>query len=152
MIYIGIDPGKSGAYAIIAESETGKAVFAYPWDDMFFAMEMASIMQRKAEGIVAAVEKVGAMKGQGVTSMFNFGKSAGYIEGVLTALGIPYQLIPPATWKREFSLIGKDKRASIAVCKHLFPDVDLKRTDKCKTDSDGKAESLLLAEYARRKL
>ena len=152
MIYIGIDPGKSGAYAIIAESETGKAVFAYPWDDMFFAMEMASIMQRKAEGIVAAVERVGAMKGQGVTGMFNFGKSAGYIEGVLTALGIPYQLIPPATWKREYSLIGKDKRASIAVCKHLFPDVDLKRTDKCKTDSDGKAESLLLAEYARRKL
>ena len=152
MIYIGIDPGKSGAYAIIAESETGKSVFAYPWDDMFFAMEMASIMQRKAEGIVAAVEKVGAMKGQGVTSMFSFGKYAGYIEGVLNALGIPYQLIPPATWKREYSLIGKDKKASIAVCKHLFPNVDLKRTDKCKTDSDGLAESLLLAEYARRKL
>lgn len=152
MIWVGVDPGARGGYAIIAESETGKAVFAYPWDDMFFAMEMASIMQRKAEGIVAAVEKVGAMKGQGVTSMFSFGKNAGFIEGVLSALGIPYQLIPPATWKREFSLIGKDKRASIAVCKHLFPAVDLKRTDKCKTDSDGKAESLLLAEYARRKL
>jgi len=151
MIYIGVDPGKSGAYAIIAESETGKAVFAYPWDDMFFAMEMASIMQRKAEGIVAAVEKVGAMKGQGVTSMFNFGKNAGYIEGVLTALGIPYQLIPPKKWKGEFGL-NSDKAASVAVCKRLFPDVSLRRSDRCRKDDDGMAEALLMAEYARRKL
>ena len=151
MIYIGIDPGKSGSYAIIAESETGKAVFAYPWDDMFFAMEMASIMQRKAEGIVAAVEKVGAMKGQGVTSMFSFGKNAGFIEGVLTALGIPYQLIPPKKWKGEFGL-NSDKAASVAVCKRLFPDVDLRPTSRCRKDSDGMAEALLMAEYARRKL
>lgn len=150
MIYIGIDPGAKGGYAVISKSETGQAVFAYPWDDTFFAMEMANLMQFKQHGIVAAVEKVGARPGQGTVSMFNFGKSAGYIEGVLSVLGIPYQLVPPATWKREFSLIGKDKAASIAVCHRLFPEVDLKRTEKCRTDSDGKAESLLMAEYARR--
>lgn len=152
MTWIGIDPGQRGGYAIIAESETGKAVFAYPWDDNFFVFEMCAIVQRKGEGIIAAIEKVGAMPHQGVTSMFNFGKSAGYIEGVLSALGIPYQLVPPATWKREFSLIGKDKRASVEVCRKLFPDVDLKRTERCKTESDGKAEALLLAEWGRRHL
>ena len=152
MIYIGVDPGKSGGYAIIAESETGRAVFAYPWDDVFFATEMSAIANRKAEGIFAAVEKVGAMPGQGVKSMFNFGKNAGYIEGVLSALGIPYQLILPATWKKEFSLIGKDKQASIVTCHKLFPDVDLKRSDRCRTDSDGKAEALLICEWGRRHL
>jgi crossover junction endodeoxyribonuclease RuvC len=101
---------------------------------------------------MACVEKVGAMPGQGVTSMFNFGKSAGFIEGVLSALLIPYQLIPPAKWKREFSLIGKDKQASIITCRKLFPELDLKRTERCRTDSDGKAEALLLAEWARRKM
>lgn len=124
-------------------------VFAYPWDDAVFVDEMrdiAAMPNRK----MAAVERVGAMPGQGVTSMFNFGKSAGYIEGVLSALGIPYQLVSPATWKREFSLIGKDKRASIEVCRKLFPDVDLKRTERCKVDSDGKAEATLLACYAMR--
>jgi len=150
MIYIGIDPGAKGGYAVISKSETGQAVFAYPWDDTFFAMEMANLMQFKEHGIVAAVEKVGARPGQGTVSMFNFGKSAGYIEGVLSALGIPYQLVPPAKWKKEFSLIGKDKKASIATCHKLFPDLDLKRTGRCRTDSDGKAESALLAEYARR--
>lgn len=152
MIYIGIDPGQRGGYAIIAESETGKAVFAYPWDDTFFAYEMSALMWKKDDGVTAVVEKVGARPGQGVTSMFNFGKNAGYIEGVLSALGIPYQLIPPATWKKEFSLIGKDKQASIVTCHKLFPDVDLKRSDRCRTDSDGKAEALLICEWGRRHL
>jgi crossover junction endodeoxyribonuclease RuvC len=150
MIYVGVDPGQKGGYAVISTSETGQAVFAYPWDDTFFAMEMASLMQFKEHGIVAAVEKVGAMPGQGVTSMFHFGKSAGYIEGVLTALGIPYQLVPPVKWKRAFSLVGKDKKASIETCRKLFPELDLKRTERCRTDSDGKAESALLACYAMR--
>jgi len=152
VIYVGVDPGAKGGYAIIAESETGKAVFAYPWDDTFFAYEMSALMWKKDDGVTAVVEKVGARPGQGVTSMFNFGKNAGYIEGVLSALGIPYQLIPPATWKKEFSLIGKDKQASIVTCHKLFPDVDLKRSERCRTDSDGKAEALLICEWGRRHL
>lgn len=150
MIYIGVDPGAKGGYAVISKTETGQAVFAYPWDDNFFAMEMAFLMTTKERGIVAAVEKVGARPGQGTVSMFNFGKNAGYIEGVLSALGIPYQLVPPAKWKKDFSLIGKDKQASIATCHKLFPELDLKRTERCRTDSDGMAEALLMAEYARR--
>lgn len=146
MIWIGIDPGKAGGYAVIDEY----GVRAYPWDDVFFVSDMNALLARH-EGIVSAVERVGAMPGQGVTSMFNFGKNAGYIEGVLSGLGIPYQLVPPAKWKKEFSLIGKDKKASIATCHKLFPDLDLKRTERCRTDSDGKAEATLLAEYARRK-
>jgi crossover junction endodeoxyribonuclease RuvC len=149
VIYIGVDPGQRGGYAVISTSETGQAVFAYPWDDTFFVAEMQAL-SRMGNGIVAAVEKVGAMPGQGVTSMFNFGKNAGYIEGVLSALGIPYQLIPPAKWKKEFSLIGKDKKASIETCRKLFPELDLKRTERCRTESDGLAESTLLACYAMR--
>jgi crossover junction endodeoxyribonuclease RuvC len=149
VIYIGVDPGQRGGYAVISTSETGQAVFAYPWDDTFFVTEMQAL-SHTGNGIVAAVEKVGAVHGNGIVSMFNFGKNAGYIEGVLSALGIPYQLVPPNVWKREFSLIGKDKQASITTCRKLFPDLDLKRTERCRTDSDGKAESALLACYAMR--
>lgn len=146
MIYIGIDPGAKGGYAWIWNEN----VRAMPWDDEFFVQDMKCLVATK-ERIVAAVEKVGAVHGNGIVSMFNFGKNAGYIEGVLTALGIPYQLVPPAKWKKEFSLIGKDKQASIMTCHKLFPKLDLRRTERCKTDSDGKAEATLLMEYARRK-
>lgn len=146
MIYIGVDPGAKGGYAWIWDGE----VTVRPWDNEFFVQDMRCL-SLTGEKTMACVEKVGARPGQGTVSMFNFGKSAGFIEGVLNALYIGYQLVPPATWKKEFSLIGKDKAASIEACRHLFPELDLRRTGRCRTYSDGKAEAVLMAEYARRK-
>lgn len=145
MIYIGVDPGQHGGYAWIWDGK----VTVHPWDDETFVqdMHMLSLCDDKP---IAAVEKVGAMSNQGVKSMFSFGKSAGFIEGVLSAFGIPYQLIPPATWKRSFSLIGKDKKASIDTCRKLFPDLNLLPTERSRVPSDGMAESMLISLYAKR--
>ena len=156
MIYIGVDPGKKGGYAVIEQGISGQqTVEVYPWDDSEFAHKMRMLAEDddiRNAGIIAAVEKVGAMHGQGVTSMFSFGRSLGFIEGVLSGCWISYQLVPPNVWKKSFSLIGKDKQASIETCKRLFPGINLLPSDKCKKDSDGEAESLLLAEWARRNL
>lgn len=150
MISIGIDVGKNGGYAVIFSGENYKT---FPWDDKGFIDEMWSIMTTAPsdERIVACVEKVGSMPHQGVTSSFNFGKSAGFIEGVLNAIGIPFQLIPPQRWKKEFTL-NSDKQKSIEVCESLFPHASLLPTERCRKKSDGMAEALLMAEYARRKL
>ena len=144
MIYVGIDPGKSGGYAILKD----ETIETHPWDNVSFVEAMK---QLDSVSTIACVEKVGAMPGQGVTSMFHFGESAGFIHGVLTALGIPFQLIPPQKWKKEFSL-GSDKNQSISACQSLFPGVSLLPTDRCRKPSDGMAEALLMAEYARRNL
>lgn len=143
-IFVGVDPGKSGAFAILWAP--GK-VSVYPWDDIEFAEAMQEVAQHVC---VACVERVGVMPRDGGKQAFSFGKSAGFIEGVLTAYNIPYQLVLPQTWKKEFSVTA-DKSTSITICKRLFPKVSLKRTDRCKVDHDGMAEALLLAEYAKRK-
>lgn len=145
MIYIGVDPGKKGGVAII----DGDGVKVYAWDDQAFVNVMAATMNKGK--CVAAVEKVGAMPGQGVTSMFSFGQSFGFILGVLTAFGIGYQLVSPTLWKREFGLLHTEKQASVDVAKRLFPGVSLLPTERCRKESDGMSDSLLLAEYARRK-
>ena len=88
------------------------------------------------------------MPGQGVTSMFHFGKSAGYIEGVLKALGISFELIPPQRWKKRFGL-HSDKQESIDLCIQMFPDADLLPTPRCRKPSDGMAEALLIAAYGQ---
>ena len=142
MIYIGIDVGKKGGFAIIGEC----GVTVCPWDDDKFAMAMG--LEARNSECVACVEQVHAMPKQGVSSTFAFGKAAGFIEGVLTANRIPFQLVPPKRWKKEYSL-GNDKNQSIAVCKKLFPNISLLPTG-CTKDSDGMAEALLMAEYARR--
>lgn len=144
MIYLGIDPGQKGGFALI-QDDVAKT---YAWDDKFFIETMKQLIGKKC---ICCLEKVGSMPKQGVTSTFNFGKAAGFIEGVLQTCEIAYQLVPPQKWKKEFS-ISSDKNQSIAVCKRLFPDVSLKRTTRCTTDSDGMAEALLMAEYARRKM
>lgn len=144
MIYIGIDVGKKGGVAIIFKD----GVCAYPWDDERFIQTM-DVAAHMDDNCIACVEQVHAMPKQGVSSTFAFGKAAGFIEGVLTANRIPFQLVPPKKWKKEYSL-GNDKNQSIAVCKKLFPNVSLLPTARCTKDSDGMAEALLMAEYARR--
>lgn len=147
MTYIGIDPGKHGAFAWIE----GKVVQAFPWDERAFVSYMAFFSSGDTgKDCAACLEHVSAMPGQGVTSMFTFGQNFGFIQGVLTAYGIPYELVRPQKWKKEFSITG-DKNSSIAVCKRLFPNVSLLRTEKCRKEDDGLAEALLMALYAKRK-
>lgn len=146
MIYIGIDPGKDGALAFIEPEPVGISV--YPFDEGTYAELLQS-----ASGFSCrcCLERVGAMPGQGVTSMFKFGENFGFIQGLLSAFYIPYELVTPQKWKKEFQITG-DKNSSIAVCKRLFPEVNLRKSDRCRKDHDGMAEALLMAEYARRRL
>lgn len=147
MIYIGIDPGEKGTMAILW---MGTKII--PFSETAYRDTLLDIAESKGGNeIRCCLERVNAMPKQGVTSMFNFGKNFGFIQGLLTAYSIPYELVTPQKWKKEFQITG-DKNSSIAVCKRLFPDVDLRRTERCRKDDDGNAEALLLAEFARRKL
>ena len=142
MTYIGIDVGKKGGIAVISDK-----VIVYPYSDDCLKTVCEKV---KYKDVFCIVEKVGAMPGQGVTSMFNFGKSFGYILGVLETNKIPYQLVPPQVWKKEFNLLKKDKAESIKVCKRLYPAVSLLPTERCTKESDGMAEALLICTYGKR--
>ena len=146
MVYIGIDPGKKGGYAII--DDVHHTVEAYPWDDMEFVRKMVEYSEC-GMSVMVCVEKVNSMPGQGLVSTFSFGKAAGFIEGVLTACGLSYQLVSPRVWKKSYGL-DSSKQKSIDVCQRLFPDVNLLATERSRVPSDGKAESLLLAMFAKR--
>ena len=145
-VYIGVDPGKKGGYSVLYEN--GKAE-SYPWDDSGFVKKMSDISSEFHKNqIFVLVEKVGAMPGQGVVSMFHFGKSAGFIEGVLNACYLTYELVPPQRWKKYYGL-SSDKLASIEKCQELFPGTNLLATARSHKPSDGMAESLLIANYGK---
>lgn len=149
MVYLGIDPGKKGGLAVIKDLNEEREVRTYPYSDDTLKKICKELTADWKNVILCVVEKVGAMPKQGVTSTFNFGKGYGYILGVLEANGIPYQLISPQRWKKHFSL-NNDKNKSIQAAKRLFPSVSLLPTDRCKVESDGMAEALLIAEFAHR--
>lgn len=145
MTYIGIDPGKKGGLAVIREDG---AVELASFDKRAY-LDILSNYGDFETAAVVCLEHVSSMPGQGVASTFSFGENFGWLQGVLDAYGIKYELVRPQKWKKEYSVTA-DKNGSIEVAHRLFPTVDLRRTEKCRTDDDGLAEALLMAEYARR--
>lgn len=154
MVYIGIDPGKKGGYAIISKEELSpSSVTVRPMDEKSFVEDMHFISEAfSTNEIRCCLEKVGAMPKQGIASTWKFAEGYGLIQGVLKAFGIPYQTVPPQTWKKEFSLLHQDKSKSIETAMRLFPDTNFMPTERSRKPSDGMCESALMCEYARRKL
>ncbi|MCG7985048.1 MAG: crossover junction endodeoxyribonuclease [Candidatus Thiodiazotropha lotti] len=149
---IGIDPGISGAIAVLSADDEVIGIYDMPimraskTKNQVNAAELANIIidviGDKPMGVTAIIEKVSAMPGQGVSSMFNFGKGAGVIEGVLAALRVPVEFVTPQKWKKAAGLIGKDKDMSRTKAIQLYPDAPLAR----KKDI-GRADAILIARY-----
>lgn len=147
MYFIGIDPGKSGAIAVI--DDEGRVWNTNTFNKKDYAMLLREMSHPNIGSVKVVLEHVGAMPGQGSVSMFNFGANFGFIEGLLAANNLPYELVRPQKWKRMFSCTS-DKNTSVQVAQRLFPNIDLRRTARCSKPHDGIAEALLMAEYCRR--
>ena len=153
---LGIDPGLTGAIALVDDDDIvllwdmpvaekpygrGKQVDAYGFADCVREAKQISIYQR-SENLTAHVERVSAMPGQGVTSVFSFGRSAGVIDGVLGALLIPVVYITPQKWKKHHGLVGKPKDASRTLVIQQFPH----QLDRFARKKDvGRADAVLIA-------
>lgn len=149
---VGIDPGASGAIAFFDPKSGVLSVHDMP------VMEIERSGKTKREinptllsnilhddfGInVVWLEKVGAMPGQGVSSMFQFGRGVGMIEGVVAAEGLPLNYVTPQAWQKAVGVRG-GKDGSRLRAMELFPKYsDLFRLKKW----DGRAEAALIAWY-----
>lgn len=152
---VGIDPGQTGAVAFIIGQ--GVELFDTPVEMVkkgktnkteYMPSAMADILRDKKIDHVF-IEKVGAMPGQGVTSMFGFGKGFGLWIGILAALQIPYTLVTPQAWKKVLMQGVSDKDAARGRSQQLFPAVANQLSRK---KDIGRADALLIAEYGRRQL
>jgi crossover junction endodeoxyribonuclease RuvC len=91
------------------------------------------------------VEKVSAMAGQGVTSVFSFGRSFGMIEGILAAFRLPVTYVAPATWVKGVGR-GQGKDASRARAMEIFPN---NQADFKRVKDDGRADAALIAYWGK---
>lgn len=150
-ITVGIDPGITGAVGVLKNGQY-LAVFDIPsmmkgggtvkreTDPAGLAREITSRVDSK-EYCEILLERVNAMPGQGVSSVFSFGDSYGVCRAVIAVLGYPTVLVPPAVWKKHFNL-SRDKEESRTLAIRLFPNADL----SLKKHAD-RAEALLMARY-----
>ena len=154
-IYVGIDPGLTGAVAILHES--GKVEFY----DMPVVASTGERTELDVWGIrdiierirdcgkaTVGLEKVHAMPKNGAISGFSMGGSLMAWKMGFACFGIRYQLVLPARWKK-LVMDGrpKEKDVSREVARMLYPST---AADLCLKRHHGRADSLLIAEYMRR--
>lgn len=121
-MYIGIDPGKTGAVAIL--DDKGKYFDVLDFDDprlLETLTELSPVLN------FAFLEKVHSMPGQGVVSTFSFGENFGWWQGVLGAIGVPYVFVRPQDWMKRFSLqkSSPSDKPGLEVARKLFPEAPL---------------------------
>ena len=162
MIYIGIDPGLTGAVAFIPDADySGEAnVVDTPIMDVgshgkvrrkYNIAGMASLLQpyeHNKDSVLVVLESVHAMPSQGVSSSFGFGEGLGLWKGIIAAYGLPVELPSPQRWKKEIMADqGREKSAARFKAMQLFP----KLADRfSRVKDDGRAEAILMAEWGRR--
>ena len=139
MRIIGIDPGKSGGLAWCVDG------FMQCWPMPKTEHDIAKLIQdfSRFDDTFCFIEKVHAMPGQGVTSMFTFGRGYGFLRGCLVSYKIPFDEVTPSTWQKALGCMSKgDKNIPKAKAQQLFPDLNI----TLKT-----ADAVLIAEWGRRK-
>ncbi|MGK2947785.1 MAG: hypothetical protein ACSLFP_04375 [Acidimicrobiales bacterium] len=141
---IGIDPGASGAVAIL-DDEGGLVHLAdMPYlDGAVSAPLLASCVLEGNGPRTAVVERAQSYPRQGIASAFRYGTGYGVVLGVLGALSIPTETVPPATWKKAAGLTS-DKAASRRRAIELWPnEAEL----FARVKDDGRAEAALIARH-----
>ena len=139
MKIIGIDPGLSGAIAVMEDNKVlnlfdipvmseGKKNKRQLNSALLVSLLKENIVSH--EEVAVVVEQVNAMPGQGVTSMFNFGQTFGAIKGVCAALDLPIFFVRPSKWKKHFELINSSKDSSRTKAIEMYPKLSNQLTKK----------------------
>ncbi len=151
MNYVGIDTGLGGGIAIIKKDEVIVAkmpVFEKDYD----INSIVSLLLDNMPIAKVGIEKVHANPKMARSACFNFGKGLGVLEGLVAALRIPYELIPPKTWQKKMhnGVTGDNtKIKSIKAVNRLYPTLSLKATDRSTKDHDGIADAVMIANYIK---
>jgi len=145
MAYIGIDPGKDGAIALIHSKGKAK-VFDYPGDETELA-KLLTWIDGNYKISWAVIEQVHAMPNQGVVSTFSFGTKYGEMLGSMATLFWSVYKVTPQRWHKEYVFPEKGKDGSLMLARDMFPDVELHLKKH-----HNRAEALLIGEWGRRNL
>ena len=153
MKIIGIDPGLSGAIAVLENNKVLK-IFDIPVMSegkknkrQLNSALLVSLLKENVENneeVAIVVEQVNAMPGQGVTSMFNFGQTFGAIKGICAALRFPIFFVRPSKWKKHFELINSSKDSSRTKAIEMYPKLSNQLTKKKDVN---KSDAILIARY-----
>ena len=153
MKIIGVDPGLSGAIAILEDKKVFSIIDMPVMAEgkknkrQLNSAQLVNIIKENTnpkDDIAVVVEQVNAMPGQGVTSMFNFGQTFGAIKGICAALSLPIFFVRPSKWKKHFNLINASKDSSRTKVIEMYPSLS---SQLAKKKDVNKSDAVLIARF-----
>ncbi len=164
MLYIGIDIGKAGAITIIDKEQNVLDTIQMPLikTELDYHRLFRILKDYEGKQLMVVFEKLGVIFGSSKRTAFSMGEQLGAIEMVCISLSLPYTEVPAKTWQKEMfqgipeqTIAGTKKRDTKAMAllavKRLYPNLKLTFGDRATKPHDGLIDSVLMAEYARRK-
>jgi hypothetical protein len=160
-LYIGIDPGFSGAFGVI-DLEQGR-IYGAPIPTFWRVLKsgkrrkqydylaIRKFFETRKEAIVTLEEQF-PMPMQGVVSQFSIGLGYGLFIGLLCGVDITTKIVHAKTWQKEFFIRDKEKTTkeqALEVVKVLYPNVDLYSSERSTVAHTGIVDSLLIATYGK---
>lgn len=150
MIIAGIDPGLTGAIAIIDTDKLSSFIGDLPIVDgrinchsLLTNLVIVCNDGTRRHPDHVFIERAGPMPKQGVASTCKFCMCYGMILACVMAAKIPVTEVAPSVWKRHYKL-SRDKEQSRALALKLYP-MDGEKFARKKDHN--RAEALLLAAY-----
>ena len=151
MHLMGIDPGFSGALAVLDDNLKIEFVMDMPIIMVGKKRELdesklATIFGMwRLRAMSIGLEKSQTMPKQGIVSTGRYMASYGFLRGLCVGNGIPYHLIQPQSWmKAMMPDMGREKGASIQKVTQLYQDLSLTRVK-----DHGIADAILIARYLK---
>ena len=145
--YAGIDPGQTGAVAILNSDLNVMALEDWP-GDIESAAAIFQGLYLEFNPAFTCIEHVTAMPKRGISSTFKLGTNLGAWQGIISALQVRYRLIRPREWQRAMFDPGtgrEPKERSLTTARRLFPNTELHLKKH-----HGRSDALLIAGYAAR--
>lgn len=160
---IGIDNGLDGGIAVLSPEGEIIDMFLTPTVKVVSSSgkqhrrmdvpAITSILNHHAATAVVALEYAQAMPGQGVVAMFSTGYGYGMYQGIVTALGMPYEIVRVNDWQKKFGITGmgaRTKDGSYLASSRIWPQAAANLKTPRGRIYDGVCDALLIAEYYRR--
>jgi len=125
MTLLAVDPGISNGLAVINDARELLLATEIPviGEGAHRRLNLTSFADIITQFHVmrAVIEDVAARPGQGVSSMFRFGRATGALEGALAALKIPTTFVSPARWKKDLGAKAKQDEDIRALAIQTWP-------------------------------
>lgn len=169
-VWVGIDCGKHGGLSILKDdgsveswhtpaevtrtrkrkkSTSGKTRYSvsteYDYRGMLVLLQKARQLQEAGHNVVVVIEQQRQRPADSKQTVFQIGFGMGLWIMACVANNLQFKTVLPSVWKSRYVPPQSTKKASLDMCKLLYPKHDLPLAK-----DEARAEATLIADYMRR--